>query len=147
MPKTSVSNIQKVQIFPGKHAPGPPTLLCTKWQFYLTKMQKSIPNRMFHQEKITNLVSHFSFFLCPFSLFLFLCFLFLFYFIFFFWGGGSSQLIWVKLIANWWAWALVPKRLAIQKGGHPQKFLKKRGVIICHRSYLSSHQPPPPLPH
>ena len=26
MPKTSVSDIQKVQIFPGKHAPGSPTL-------------------------------------------------------------------------------------------------------------------------
>ena len=40
--KTSVSDIQKVQIFPGKHAPGPPTLLCIKKQFYLTNMQKSI---------------------------------------------------------------------------------------------------------
>ena len=40
--KTSVSDIQKVQIFPGKHAPGPPTLLFIKRQFYLTKMQKNI---------------------------------------------------------------------------------------------------------
>ena len=40
--KTSVSDIQKVQIFPGKHAPRPPTLLCIKKQFYLTNMQKSI---------------------------------------------------------------------------------------------------------
>ena len=56
---------------------------------YPTKMQKkhkSIPNRTFHQEKITNSVSHF--FLCPLSLFLSL--------LSFFRGGGgkSSQLIW-----------------------------------------------------
>ena len=30
MPKTSVSDVQKVYIFPGTHAPEPPTLLCTK---------------------------------------------------------------------------------------------------------------------
>lgn len=52
MPKTSVS----------------PALLCTKWQFYPTKMQESIKarisNRMFHSEKITNSVKHFSLFLC-----------------------------------------------------------------------------------
>ena len=32
MPKTSVSDIQKVQISLGKHAPGPPTLLRIKKQ-------------------------------------------------------------------------------------------------------------------
>ena len=32
MAKTSVSDIQKVLIFPGKHAPGPPTLLRIKKQ-------------------------------------------------------------------------------------------------------------------
>ena len=49
MPKTSVSDIQKLQIFPGKHVPD--SLLYyapsqndvyTKRQFYPTKMQKSI---------------------------------------------------------------------------------------------------------
>ena len=38
MSKTSVSDVQKVQTFSGKHAHAPPTLLCTKRQFYPTKM-------------------------------------------------------------------------------------------------------------
>ena len=38
MSKTSVSDVQKVQTFSGKHAHAPPTLLCTKRQLYPTKM-------------------------------------------------------------------------------------------------------------
>ena len=40
--KNQRSDVQKFQIFKGKHAPGPPTLFCNKRQFYLTNMQKSI---------------------------------------------------------------------------------------------------------
>ena len=36
--KTRVSDVQKVQIPLRKHAPGPPTLLCTKKQFYPSKI-------------------------------------------------------------------------------------------------------------
>ena len=39
MPNTSISDMQKDHSFPGKHAHGSPTLLCTKKQFYPTKMQ------------------------------------------------------------------------------------------------------------
>ena len=42
MPKTSVSDIQKLQIFPGKHAPDSLLFYAPNWQFYPTKMQKGI---------------------------------------------------------------------------------------------------------
>ena len=91
---------------------------------YPTKMQKkhkSIPNRTFHQEKITNSVSHF--FLCPLSLFLSL--------LSFFRGGGkSSQLIWHTRGA-------APK-MSYEEGG---------GVIIYYRSIQSNPTRPLPLPH
>ena len=35
-----ITDVQEVPIFPGKYAPGPSTLSCTKKQLYATKMLK-----------------------------------------------------------------------------------------------------------
>ena len=119
--KTSVSDIQKVQIFPGKHAPGPPTLLCIKKQFYLTNMQKSITAYQSNVslKKNNKLSLSFFFFVLP---------------LFFYegdgggGGGGSPQLIWDT------------------KEGRLAKFLMKREVIIYYMGYPSNTtSPPPPL--
>ena len=91
-------------------------------------MQESIKarisNQMFHSEKITNSVRHFSLLLCPF----FLCPLFPFP-PFFCGGGGeggggaTSQLIWGA-----------------------RKFLVKRGVITYYRSdQWNPTSPPSPI--
>ena len=117
--KTSVNDIQKVQIFPGKHAPGPPTLLCIKKQFYLTKMQKSITAyRSNVSLKKNNKLSLSFFFVLP-------------LFLYERRGGGgwgSSQLIWDT------------------KEGRLAKFLVKREVIIYYMGYPSNTtSPPPPL--
>lgn len=96
--KTSVPYIQKVHIFLGTRYPGPPTLLCTKRQFYPTKMQKSIKACRLYEQNASlrekNSVNHFSFCLCPLSLSFFSFPLFIIIVIIFFWGRGSSQLIW-----------------------------------------------------
>lgn len=61
MLKTAVFiyDIQKVQIFTGKHAwrTPAPSLFCTKNQLYPTKRQKRILNGAFHWDKITNSIS------------------------------------------------------------------------------------------
>ena len=122
MPKISVLDIQKFQILPRKHAPGHPTLLCTKRQFYPTKMQKKIKAYQIERfkDKLTNHVFHF-FSLFPLSFFLFLFFL-----------GGVISI-----------------NLGHKGGGAPQKMktiLMKRWVIIYYRSYPSNPtSPPPPL--
>ena len=93
---------------------------------YPTKMpkkHKSIPNRTFQQEKITNSVTHFSFFS--------LSSLSLSFSSFFFKGGGgkSSQLIWDT------------------RGAAPKMSYEEGGVIIYYRSIQSNPTRPLPLPH
>ena len=50
--KSASLTFRKFSLLLGKHDPGPPTSLCTKRQLYPSKMQKNIPNRTFHWEKI-----------------------------------------------------------------------------------------------
>ena len=124
MPKIIVLAIQKFQILPRKHTPGHPTLLCTKRQFYPTKIQKRIKAYQIERfkDKITDHVFHF-FSLFPPSFFLFLFFL----------GGGG----------------VISINLGHNGGGAPpkmKKILMKRWVIIYYRSYPSNPtSPAPPL--
>ena len=46
-----ITDVQKVPIFPGKYAPRPSTLSCTKKQLYATKMlKKNKPSQTYHCE-------------------------------------------------------------------------------------------------
>ena len=107
----------------GKHAPGPLASLCTKRQFYPTKMQKSIKehtrsNFPLRKKKWQTQVVIFHVF-----------FLFM---LGWGWGGGSSQLIWGTR-----GDCLSP----------PKKFLMKRGEGH-HILPLATRQiPPSTLPH
>ena len=122
--KTSVSDIQKVQIFPGKHAPGPPTLLCIKKQFYLTNMQKSITAYQSNVslKKNNKLSLSFFFFVLP-----------LFFMRGMRGGGGGSP----------------PPHTSINlgyKGGPPSKIsYEEGGHHILHGLPVEYHQSPSPI--
>ena len=104
----------------GKHAPGPLASLCTKRQFYPTKMQKSIKEHtrsnfsLRKKKKETQVVIFHVFFLFMLG-----------------WGGGSSQLIWGT------------------RGDcpPPQNFLWRGGRVIIYYHWLpvKSHHPPSPI--
>ena len=115
--KTSVSDIQKVQIFPGKHAPGPPTLLCIKRQFYLTKMQKSITVYQSNVSLGKNNKLRLSFFFFVLPLF------------FFMWGMGGLISINLKYKGG------PPSKISYEEGGHH----------ILHGLLVEYHQSPSPI--
>ena len=109
--KPAFLTFRRISNFRREAAPGPPTLLCAKRQFYPSKMQKCIKEyqiECFIRKKITNSVSHFSFFS--------MSFLFREER-----GLGSPQLI------------------SDKRRGRPQKYSYEGGkIIIYYRSYPSN---------